>query len=136
MALTPTCRLPLRIETRLGEGCAEGVAIDVEKADAFGGQIRAQRLAERCDVCALFGAGGIQFARDDRLHVGGHGGPAAAIGESYVAVPDMTRHRDGFLHLVKAGGIDDRERVFLALDDLGLERGIEFVEVDRGRTGI
>ena len=40
-----------------------------------------------------------------------------------------------FLHLIEFEQVDERERVLLALDDLGLQRRIDLVDIDAGRRG-
>jgi hypothetical protein len=44
--------------------------------------------------------------------------------------------RDVFLHLVEFAEVDERKRIFLALDDLGLQRGIDLAEIDADRRSL
>ena len=44
----------------------------------------------------------------------------------------MVGQRTELLDFVQLRRRDDRQRIFLALDDLGLQRGVNFAEIDRG----
>lgn len=59
----------------------------------------------------------------------------AEVGEDQIGVADVTGEAAIFLRLIELRGGDDRQRVFLALDDLGLQRRMDLVEVDRRRSG-
>ena len=62
--------------------------------------------------------------------------PGAAVHQEPEAVPHVVGHRAVFLHLVQLCRRDQRQRIFLALDDLGLQRRIDFAEIDRGGRGV
>ena len=89
------------------------------------------------DVLALLDGGVVDVLGDD-----GRAGrpaapfPGAAVGQEPEAVPHVVGQRAVFLHLVQLGGRDDRQRVLLALDDLGLQRRIDLAEIDRGGRGV
>ena len=72
-------------------------------------------------------------SRDDRLDVGRQASPGAAVGDEPEAVPDVVGERAVLLHLVELGHLDDRQRVLLRVDDLGLQRRIDLAELQAGR---
>src|SRR3954454_13056347 len=126
-------RAPRGVEVGLAEGGAEGLLIDVDEGQALRAEVGAQRLAEACDVGTLVERRAVDFGPDDLLEILRQHLEEPLVGEDPIAVPDMAGQRAVLLHLVEPPGLDDRERVLLALDDVGLQRGVKLVEVDRRR---
>src|SRR5689334_18813175 len=56
----------------------------------------------------------------------------APVDQEVVAVPHMVGERAVLLHLEQLRERDQRQRVLLPVDDLGLQRGVDLVEVDTG----
>ena len=81
-------------------------------------------------------AAALMFLATMVLHVLRQLLPGAAVGQEPEAVPHVVGQRAVLLHLVELCGRDDRQRIFLALDDLGLQRGIDLAEIDRGGGGV
>ena len=69
------------------------------------------------------------------LQVGGQAAPSAAVGDEPEAVPDVVGERAVLLHLVELGDLDDRQRILLRVDDLGLQRGVDLAELQARRRG-
>ena len=93
-----------------------------------------QRRGELDDVGAFVLARLGELADHDLLHVLRQPLHGATVGQDPVAVPDVLGQAAVLLHLVQLGGGDDRQRVLLALHQLGLQGRVELVEVDRGGT--
>ena len=66
------------------------------------------------------------------LQVRRQAAPGAAIGDEPEAVPDVVGERAVLLHLVELRDLDDGQRVLLRVDDLGLQRRVDFAELQAG----
>ena len=81
-------------------------------------------------ACRLF-----DVPRDERLDFVGERLPAPSVHEEPVAVPHMTRQRQMVLDFVELARLDHGEGIFLPVDDLGLERGVHFGEIQADGSG-
>src|SRR5574337_283387 len=133
-ALLAVLRLPVGIEGGLRKGAAEGLAVHVDDGEALGFQIVPQRSGQLGDVGTLLRARTVEFLLYDGAQIVRQFLPGAAVAEDPIAVPDVAGQTDGLLHLVELRRGDDGQGVFLALDNLGLQGGIQFVEVDGCRA--
>ena len=123
------------VEGGLGERGAECGFVDLDELHAFRRQIGAQQLGKRHRVGALVVRGLVELAGDNLLNVRRQPREGAAVGEDEVGVPHVAGEAAIFLHLIELGRSDDGQRILLALNNSGLQRRIELVEVDRRRTG-
>ena len=82
------------------------------------------------DVVALLLGGRVEVLLQHLLHVLRQGLPDLAARNQPEAVPGVIGERAEFLDFVEFCGFDQRQRIFLAVGDLGLQRGIGFVERD------
>ena len=75
--------------------------------------------------------GSIDLVGNDLLQISRQERERALVAKDPIAVPDVAGKAAALLYLVEASGGDDRERVFLPFDDLGLQRRVELIEIDR-----
>src|SRR5664280_1308641 len=129
-------RLPLGVEAGLPHAVAKSLGLRRVEGQALCCEILLQAGVERGDVDALLHAGGVDVAGDDQAQVFGQALPGLAVGEEPEAVPHVVGHRAVLLHFVELGRGDDGERVFLAVDDLRLQRAVDLAEIDRCRRGV
>src|ERR1700732_307491 len=126
--------LPLSIEVCAGECLSEIVLLNIDERDALGLQVRLQAVTQFRDICPLVARRLVEFAGDNCLYVGRQLGESPFVAKHPVAVPDMPRQATGLLHFIEPCRRNDGQRILLALNHLGLKRGVDFVEVDwRGR---
>jgi hypothetical protein len=64
------------------------------------------------------------------------GRACAAVHQEPEAVPHVVGHRAVFLDLIELRRRDQRQRILLALHDLGLQRRIDLAEIDRSGRGV
>ncbi len=88
---------------------------------------------KRLDVLALLQAGIVDGVADDGPEIGGKGVEGAGVGDEPEAVPDVVADRAVLLHLVELRHLDDRQRIFLRVDNACLERRIDLAELQAGR---
>ena len=126
---------PLLVEAGGAELVAERRGLDVVEGQALGLQAAADVDVELGKVGALVHGALVHLAGDDLLQVLGELFEGALVGEEPVTVPHVVGHAAVLLDFVEFGGVDDAEGVFLAVDDVGLQRGVDFAQVDAGGAG-
>src|SRR5579885_1589193 len=127
--------LPFGVEAGLAELGAEGIGRWLVEDHALRLQVGLQRRVELLDVLTLLHAGVVDRVRQDLLQVRRQLAPGTAVGDEPEAVPDVIGERAVFLHLVELRHLQDRQRIFLRVDDLGLQRGINRSELQADRRG-
>src|SRR4051794_12259618 len=127
--------LPLGVEAGVAQLGTEAIGCRLGEREPLRLEVRLHGCVEGLDVVSLFQAGIVDGVGDDRLDVAGQRFPGPAIGDEPEAVPDVVADGAVFLHLVELGDLDDRQRVFLRVDDAGLQRRIDFAELQAGRRG-
>src|SRR5215207_3391495 len=131
--LVAVLALPLSVEARLAKLVAKPSRVSLVEGHALPGEFLLKRGIQLSDVFALFLTRSIDVLGHDVAQVLRQALPRATVRQKPETVPHVICQRAVFLHLVELCGRDDRERVFLLADDSGLQRGIDFVEVDGGR---
>src|SRR5258705_5156840 len=113
-------RLPVRVETAGAQGVAERLGVNLVEDDArrlhFGGRL----FVEAQDVLTLLRRSVRKRGGDGGANVLRQCVPADGVGEDVVAVPDMAGQRYVFLDFVELCTLDQRQRVLLAVDHMGL----------------
>src|SRR4051794_26535337 len=122
--------LPLRIKAVGLEGTAEWLFLRIVEHKALFFHLIFQLGILAGNVFTLFECSCTKISRNDVTNVGGQGRPPLTIRYNIVAVPDMARHREILLNLIDLCTLNEREWIFLTIDDLGLQCRIELIEVD------
>src|SRR4051812_28794932 len=125
--------LPLAVEASVAQLGAEAVRCRLAEAQSLGFQVGLDGFVEGLDVIALLHAGVVDGVGDDGLDVAGQRFPGPAVGDEPETVPDVIADGAVFLHLVEFCDLNDRQRVFLRIDDAGLQRRIDLAELQAGR---
>ena len=125
--------LPLLVEPSLAERLAEGGPVGIRELKPLSLKLRLQGVAEVLDIRALKQRGIIDVAADDLLEIGGQALPSAPVAEKPVPVSHVIGERAVFLHLIELCCIDGDKRIFLPINDVGLQRRIDLCEIDARR---
>lgn len=99
---------------------------------ALGDKLGLQRAVHVQQIGALLDGCCVKIVVDDSEQVGRQTRKRPAVGDDPIAAPAMVRQRAIFLDLIELAGRNLRQRVFLAFDDMGLQRRIEFAVADAG----
>ena len=96
-------------------------------------------LEQAVAIFLLVRSGGVaEFFRsihDDLLEVGGESLIEGLAHEHRRRSVDVIAHREVFLHFVELGAVYKGDRIFLRVDGLLEQCGVELAEVDGGRVG-
>src|SRR4029077_12603869 len=98
------------------------------KNKALRSEVLLQASIELGDIVALLETGGVDMLGHDGADIVRQVLPRALVGQEPEAVPHVIGQRTIFLHLVELRRCDDRQWIFLAIDDFRLQRRIYFVE--------
>src|SRR5208282_5765821 len=115
---------PALVEPPELQPIAKTLRADVVEHQPLALQLRLHRLVAGGDVDALQQRRRVQVARHDLLQIVGQPGPGGGIGAQPVAVPHMVGQRAVFLYLVELRRLDQGQRVFLRIGDMGLQRRV------------
>src|SRR5882724_8200558 len=125
--------LPFSIEARFRQHVAERRNLRfVENhplADQFGPRVRIELL----NVCALCNGRRIDVLRKDLAQVIRQPLPGRTAQDSPLTGPQMICDRTVLLNFKELYRQNQRQWIFLTIDDAGLQGGIQLVEVDAGR---
>ena len=130
-----TCRATRRRSRPLFSASWNGFLFTVLKVSPLSLSCALERGVERRHVGALLhGAFVEQALRRSRADPPA-AAPRCAVRHHPEAFPHVAGERAELLHLVELRRVDQRERIFLPVDHLGLQRRIDLDEIDRGRRG-
>src|SRR3984885_11077812 len=126
---------PIRVEASLLQDVAEWRRVRIVEGDAFLLQRARQVVIELGHRVALPDGAFVEACRDLRLDVVRHAAPGAVARHDPGAIPDVVGPRTEFLNLVELGRLGNDQRVFLSVDNAGLQRRVDIGKIDAGRRG-
>src|SRR5471030_180843 len=124
--------LPLFVEAGALQLGTERRRVGLDELHALALQRLGDGVVHLGEVLALGDGRGVELRLDDLAQVGGQRLPRLLVGQEPEAVPHVVGDGAILLHLVELGRVDQRQRILLAVDHVGLQRGVDLAEVDRG----
>ena len=125
--------LHVRIEAGLRQHLAERLAIRSVEGQALARQVLLLVLRHHDEDITLLERDLREIAVAQLLKVWRQLLPRLDVERRVEPSPYMVGQAAILLHLVQLRGIDQHQRILLAIDDAGLQRAVYFVEVDRRR---